>query len=271
MNQNTKVEPFYDIPYLLTVHDVNFMIEYTGEALQKRQKRFEKKLKRSDAVVYISEFAKKMTHQYFTVAVPEYVIYNGNPIQDTLLPDQYAPAILPEKPFLFFVGEFQERKNIHTLVKMLPYLPEVDLILAGKNTGAYAEKVATLVKELNLSNRVHTTGKISDQDKRYYYQNCLGFCFPSLREGFGIPPIEAMAFGKPVFLSDKTSLPEIGGEHAFYWNTFEPKSMANVLTAGLEAYERDQSFYQKKYVERAAGFDWKESAKKYLKVYRTLL
>jgi len=62
---------------------------------------------------------------------------------------------------------------------------------------------------------VSLLGTISESDKIFYYKNCLAFAFPSLREGFGFPVLEAMTFGKPVFLSNKTSLPEIGGSHAF--------------------------------------------------------
>ena len=61
----------------------------------------------------------------------------------------------------------------------------------------------------NLQDRVICTGKISEFDKQYYLKHCTAFVFPSLREGFGIPPIEAMRFGKPVFISNNTSLPEV--------------------------------------------------------------
>ena len=80
LNQNTKVEPYHKIPYLLTVHDVNFMEEETGDALKKRQLYFKEKLYRAHAITYISNYAKQMTHKYFDVPnVAEYVIYNGSP------------------------------------------------------------------------------------------------------------------------------------------------------------------------------------------------
>ena len=85
VNQNTKVEPFHVKKYLLTVHDVNFVEEISSDMNHKANKLFIAKLEKSTAITYISEFAKKQTHEYFKVPnVPEYVIYNGNPISTIL-------------------------------------------------------------------------------------------------------------------------------------------------------------------------------------------
>lgn len=271
LNQNTKIEPFFDIPYLMTVHDVNFMEESKGRDLEKRERNFKEKIARSNALVYISNYAKEMTHRYFDIPkIPEYIIYNGNPAQDILISKDHQPTTIPDSPFIFFVGEFQERKNIHTLVEMLQFLPDISLILAGKNTSRYADEIRVLLNKLHLNNRVYLPGKISELDKQYYYKHCLAFGFPSLREGFGIPPIEAMTFGKPVFLSNKSSLPEIGGAHAFYWKDFDPKTMATVFENGINEYERHKTSYATAYKKHAASFDWTNTASAYIKVYQEL-
>jgi glycosyltransferase involved in cell wall biosynthesis len=273
LNQNIKIEPYYDIPYVLTVHDVNFIEEQSSDMRHERNVKFQAKLDRSSAITYISNYAKASTHQYFKVPnVSEYVIYNGNPIKEIDLPKTHQPKITTDIPFLFSIGEFTERKNFHSLAKMLQFLPEFHLILSGKNETEYAKTtLVDTIKELNLENRVHITGKISDIDKQYYLQNCTAFVFPSLREGFGIPPIEAMRFGKPVFLSNNTSLPEIGGEHAFYWDHYEPEYMAQILKSGLNTYTANKNELSEKYIAHAQSFDWKEAAKQYLEVYRSLL
>ncbi|SFN86038.1 Glycosyltransferase involved in cell wall bisynthesis [Bizionia echini] len=271
LNQNTKVEPFKNIPYVLTVHDVNFMEELSGKKLDKRVAIFNAKLKRSHAITYISEYAKSMTHTYFKVPnVPEYVIYNGSskPFE---LAKNHTPELLPKGDFLFTIGELLEKKNFHTLVNMLAYLPELSLIISGKNTTDYAKNIMKLITDLNLENRVFLTGKISEADKAYYLKNCYAFCFPSLREGFGIPPIEAMQYGKPVFLSDKSSLPEVGGKHAFYWEHFEPKYMADILVKGMKTYQENPTNYSEKLKFHANSYSWNETAKQYLKVYESLL
>ncbi len=272
LNQNIKIEPFFNIPYLLTVHDVHFVTEGSADLQQKLKKQFNEKLKRSSAIAYISEFAKQDTHAHFEVPnIPEYVIYNGNTITDISIPTDYKPSLLPPKPYLFSIGDFSDRKNFMSLVEMLRFLPEYNLVLAGSNSSSYAEKLTEKVKQYGFENRVFQTGKIADLEKQYYLQNCEAFVFPSLREGFGIPPIEAMRFGKPVFLSNNTSLPEIGGEHSFFWDHYDPQYMAQTLKAGMEKFHGNRAFYENWYTARAQSFNWKTTAEKYIEVYKSLL
>ena len=272
LNQNIKIEPFFKTPYLLTVHDVHFATQTPAHLKCQQRDRFKLKLERCTAIVYISEFAKKDTHAHFKVPnVPQYVIYNGNTITDIDIPKSFAPKQLTKQKFLFSIGEFSERKNFMSLVRMLPLLPDYDLVLAGNNKTVYGIKLKALAKELGVADRVYITGKIEDLAKHYYLQHCVGFVFPSQREGFGIPPIEAMAFGKPIFISNNTSLPEIGGEHSFYWDNHSPKHMAEVLQKGMEKYSQQEEFYTQWYISRAKIFDWNEIAKQYIEVYKSIL
>ena len=80
-----------------------------------------------------------------------------------------------------------------------------------------------------------------------------------------------MRFGKPVFISNNTSLPEVGGEHAFYWDHYEPEYMAQVLREGMTKVTERPAYYRDWYVERAEGFNWNDTAQKYLEVYKTIL
>jgi glycosyltransferase involved in cell wall biosynthesis len=92
---------------------------------------------------------------------------------------------------------------------------------------------------------------------------------PSLAEGFGAPVVEAMKFGKPLFLSNRTSLPEIGGDVAFYFKNFEPGHMQQVFAAGLIEYQRNG--LQQKIMDRGNQFSWEQKAIEYLQVYRSML
>ena len=168
--QNIKIEPQSVSPYLLTVHDVNFIDEVSSDARHPRNLRFQEKLNRSTAITYISEFAKHSTHQYFKVPkVPEFVIYNGNPIQSTKIEGDFVPKYTTKRPFLFTIGECTPRKNFHTLVNMLKELPAYDLIISGNQNTEYAkEKLAAFIKSENLEKRVILTGKINDTEKQYY-------------------------------------------------------------------------------------------------------
>ena len=273
LNQNIKVEPYHALPYLLTVHDINFVDETSAALQRERRLRFARKLDRCSAIVYISNYVREYTLRHFDIPeVPQYVIYNGNPIVDTGLADDFRPRLQASRPFLFSIGEFSPRKNFHTLVEMLAQLPEFDLVLAGNNQTDYAkQKLADAIQRLKLENRVLITGKISELEKQFYLKNCFAFVFPSLLEGFGFPPIEAMRFGKPVFLQNATSLPEVGGEHAYYWNHNDPVYMAQVFEQGIDDFERNRKIREQACIAWASKFDWRDAAMRYAQIYRSLI
>ena len=99
--------------------------------------------------------------------------------------------------------------------------PEYELYIAGALTSEYPEYIRQRLDKETIKN-VTLLGKVSTEEKVWLYKNCTAFFFPSLFEGFGLPVIEAMQFGKPVFCSDKTSLKEIGSDKAWFWTDFEP-------------------------------------------------
>jgi glycosyltransferase involved in cell wall biosynthesis len=269
LNQNTKVEPFSNPKkYILTVHDVNFVEENSKEINNKSNKLFIEKLNRADCITYISNFAKEQTHKYFEVPkVPEYIIYNGNPIQDISNQDLIKPNFTSNRAFFFSIGDFIERKNFHSLVEMMRIMPNYDLIISGNNEKPYGFKIQKMIEKYQLKN-VFLTGKITDNDKHFYLKNCTAFLFPSIREGFGLPPIEAMAYGKPVFISNKTSLPEIGGDAAFYWKNFDPEYMKSTLITNLELFNSEGNNAIENVKKRANFFDWKKAASEYLSLYK---
>lgn len=272
LNQNSKIEPYFKLPYLLTFHDVIFMEKDKPEDRNpKKIKLLKEKINRCDAIAFISEHARTSANQYFDIPSHVYqtVIYNGNPVAaiegDIPKPNISFPV---EKPFLFCIGQFLEMKNFHSLIGMLSFLKDYRLILAGNNDKPYAEVVKQEIQKYGLEDRVFLAGKIPEQNKHFYFKNCAAFVFPSLFEGFGLPPIEAMAYGKPVFLAHRTSLPEIGGQYAFYWDNFDPHSMAEVFTAGMEKYAQNSQLYTSELKKRGQMFSWESTAKEYLKLYR---
>ncbi|MCK0131570.1 glycosyltransferase family 4 protein [Flavobacteriaceae bacterium F08102] len=275
VNQNTKIEPASKkMPYLLTIHDVNFLEETSGKQLDFRINQFKSKIKRSSALVYISEFAKQNTHAHFDIPnIPEYVIYNGNNFNNILAKDSVITHTkhLPKKPFIFSIGQVVEKKNFHTLIEMLRFLKDIILVIAGGLKTAYAQFLKEKIHCYKLENRVVLLGNIAESDKIYYYKNCLAFAFPSLREGFGLPVLEAMTFGKPVFLSNRTSLPEIGGSHSFYWDNFDAEEMATVFEKGMSTFEDNKAAFKSAYIQRSQQFTWEKAAKAYIKVYKHIL
>lgn len=272
MNQNTKIEPFYSPKnYILTVHDVNFVEEDSADMNHRSNKLFIKKLERADTITYISNFAKEQTHTYFKVPnIEEKIIYNGNPITDFLNTDDFSPNVPVDKPFFYSIGDFIERKNFISIIKMMKEIPEFNLIISGNNNKEYGVAVKKFITDNHLENKVFLTGKIDDIAKQFYMKNCVAFLFPSIREGFGLPPIEAMRFEKPVFLSNKTSLPEIGGDAAFYWEDFDPIYMKDIVFDKLNYFEKNKALQKEKLLERSLFFNWDKAAGEYLDCYRKI-
>ena len=271
MNQNTKVEPGVNPKkYILTVHDVNFIEENSSDLDSKKNKQFIDKLRRADAITYISEFAKAQTHQFFDVPnVEEKVIYNGNPITSFLDISNFTSTVAVDTPYFYTIGDFIERKNFIAIIRMFKNIKDFNLIISGNHDKSYGVEVKEFINENKLQNRVFLTGKVSDEAKQYYMKNCVAFLFPSIREGFGLPPIEAMKFEKPVFLSTKTSLPEIGGDAAFYWQDFDPEYMREFMFAKLSEFDSNPEYYRKKLLAQAEFFDWSKAAKSFLELYRS--
>jgi glycosyltransferase involved in cell wall biosynthesis len=147
---------------------------------------------------------------------------------------------------------------------------EIELIIAGRlDDLAYVESLKEEAEKNGFRDQLKILGPIKESEKAWYLQNCLAYMHPSFAEGFGLPVVEAMHFGKPLFLSNLTSLPEIGGDVAFYFENFDPEHMQNVFKAGLQQYEvKDMA---RKVKERGAHFSWSKSAQMYIKVYQSLL
>lgn len=270
MNQNIRVEPMFSPgKYILTVHDVNFAEDEQTKKNRERSELFRHKLERADLITYISEYAKEQTYRNFDVPkVEERIIYNGNPITEILNTSDFISEVPLDKPYFYSIGDFLEKKNFESLVQMMKGIAEYNLIISGNNQKSYGDRIRNLIHELGLENQVFLTGRVSETAKQFYMKNCEAFLFPSIAEGFGLPPIEAMRFGKPVFLSDLASLPEIGGDVAFYWDNFDPDYMKDLLFEKLNLYQNDQKFYEDKLKERAAFFNWDDAAKAYLECYR---
>jgi glycosyltransferase involved in cell wall biosynthesis len=270
IHQQPKFFPFRaKLKIVLTLQDLNYMRDPRKTTAKKKRylAAVKKKVARADYIATISKFTLSDVQTYIDLGnKPRAVVYNGCPINE--IKDLQQPAVLPAAPFLFTIGTIAEKKNFHVLTSLLRN-NDLQLIIAGiTQNESYKNKIVDEAKKLGVSERIVFTGPISENDKQWYLVNCMAFAFPSLAEGFGAPVVEAMYFGKPVFLSDKTSLPEVGGDAAYYFTSFDPDDMKQVFEKGMAHYMLNNP--QEKIKQRASSFSWDATAQNYLNIYREL-
>jgi glycosyltransferase involved in cell wall biosynthesis len=257
-------------PLILTIHDLNFLFEKSPKKANIRLKRLQKKVDRANELFVISDFTKQTVQNNLSLSdkIP-IVIRNG--VEVTSFPSPNRPDYVPSGKILFSIGVVQEKKNQKTLLEMFQFLPEnYVLVIAGNKNGGYADELQNAIKAARLGHRVVMPGTVSDEDKFWLLTHCEALLFPSKFEGFGIPPIEAMRLGKPVFASTLSSIPEVCGEHAFYWEHFEPRYMANILLEGLKRFEGDTERVERA-INHSLQFSWSTNAQCYIKIYKRLL
>ena len=249
---------------IMTIHDMNKVhLKFSKpHRIEAYLKKLRKLIEQCDKIVCISKFVANDVLHYFPDAKEKVsVIYNG--ADRLIVNDNYTPTYTPKKEFLFTIGLLSVQKGFH----LLPALLEgnnYELIISGIET-PHKQVIIDEAIKYNCLDRVRITGPINDDDKAWYYKNCSAFLFPSIAEGFGLPVIEAMHFGKPVFLSKYTSLPEVGGDAAYYFDTFETKHMKLIFKQGMQdfkTYNREEEI-----ISQANKFSWEISANHYLQLY----
>jgi glycosyltransferase involved in cell wall biosynthesis len=170
---------------------------------------------------------------------------------------------LPAK-FLLFVGRLNVRKNIENILRALPLLedPTLRLVIVGKEDWK-SPQFKPLLTDERINSRVQFTGSVTDEQLPVIYALSHIFCFPSFAEGFGIPPLEAMASGVPVIVSNTTSLPEVCGEAGNYIDPHSPQSIAEMI----DKLTRDVGFYRQQQaagIRQAQAFTWANTARLFM-------
>lgn len=255
---------------ILTIHDLNFLYEPLTESQKtRRRKLMEKNLRRTSAIVAISRFTKDDILRNIDVGdTPVEVIYNGCNRYDGVIS---RPEDAPVRPFLFAVGTVLPKKNFHVLPAILRG-NDYELYIGGIfDSPAYVERIMAEAKRWGVADRVHLLGSVPESEKHWYLSHCDAFLHPSLAEGFGLPVIEAMQYGKPVFISDHTSLPEVGGDVAYYFNhDFDPDAMRGEFEAGMADFGKG-AINPATVRARAMSFSWGEAARRHIDLYRRVL
>ncbi len=264
---------FCPIPVVVTVHDLSYFY-YPQEFLKKdlhQLKNWTKySVEKARKVIAVSQTTKKDLVKFYNVPDEKIeVVYNG--YEKSAIKGETNKTItynLKPKTYILYVGTLQPRKNIDTLIQAFQTFKksnsEFKLVLVGKKGWLY-EHIFKLVEELKLEKDIIFTGYTSDTELINLYKNAFCFVLPSFYEGFGIPLLEAMSLSAPVISSYTSSLPEIGGEAALY---FDPKN-ALELAEKLEELKENQRLRKeliKKGKERVKKFSWDKCGEQTLQV-----
>lgn len=262
-NSHTKV--------VATIHDLNFLkVGKSSDRIEKYLKKVQRNIDYADEVVAISNYVKNDIETYCNLNGKEVqVIYNGNNI-DVGAYQLGTETSKTREDFIFTIGTVNRKKNMH----ILPYLllgNRLRLVISGiVHEPEYEAYILEIAKNIGVADRVIMTGPITEEQKYKYLKECALFVFPSIAEGFGLPVIEAMAFGKKVLLSRYTCLPEIGGDHAYYLDSDEEdfvEDFGRNRIVDLIHSQIDESAVR----NWAAQFTWKSAAQKYWNLYEKLL
>jgi glycosyltransferase involved in cell wall biosynthesis len=261
-NKNIKV--------ILSVHDLNFMYNPAKSEYKKQRnlRRLQMLINRADVIICISEFTKKDVTFYCDIKnKPIHVIHNGT---NTLTgPELLKQSYKPLKPFIFSLGTILPKKNFHSLLPLIQDQQQMELVIAGRiDDVGYFQSILDTAEKMGISKKVKLVGPVSESEKSWYFNNCYAFAFPSTAEGFGLPVTEAMSVGKPLFLSDKAALPEIGGDVAFYFENFSAAHMNETFVRGMKQYKLFNM--QDQIIKKGKEYSWDNAAKEYWKIYRSL-
>jgi glycosyltransferase involved in cell wall biosynthesis len=257
---------------IFTIHDLNFLVKYQNEPskLKSKIKYLQQKIDSCSGITFISQYTKLLFLETIKLNKPVEmeVIKNGNTL--VIYPNATKPAFLNnEKPYFFSIGVFEAKKNFKALIPIIKHFKEYQFVLAGNINTTYGKEFLAMAKTANLLSQLVTPGTITEQDKYWLYRNCEGFLFPSIAEGFGLPVVEAMSLGKPLFISHAASLPEIGGSCANYFYSFEADHMISVINDGILSFKNDTTI-KGKLIQQAALYNWDEIGKQYIQFYEKI-
>ncbi|QJW88362.1 glycosyltransferase family 4 protein [Spirosoma taeanense] len=267
--QGTRFLPGRSTPLIYTILDLNYLSlpEYSLQRRARQKKRYQQRINQAVAITTISAYVAQDIREQLAVPAhtPLQVIYCG--VETPSKAPETPPSIRPDGPFLFFIGMLQPYKNVHTLLPILEAFPEYRLVLAGPDDRPYGQEIREQARQMGIADRLLMPGPIDESTKWWLYANCDAFMFPSLLEGFGLPVVEAMALGKPVFCSPLTSLPEVGGSDAFYFSSFEAADVVETFRRGMEAFRNDPAMPDR-LRQQSQRFRWETVAADYWKLYQ---
>jgi len=233
----------------------------------------------ADKIICVSEHTRKDLVRHLKikeekiVVIPEAAGDQFKPITNNKTLARYLDKYYIDSRYILHVGTLNPRKNLSFLIKVFnrvhKLVPDVKLVITGKK-GWHYEELFELVRHLGLEKFVIFTGYIKDEEAPYLYNGADIYAFPSIYEGFGLPPLEAMSCGIPVVASNTSSIPEIVSGAGILLDPHDTESWVKELVRLLRNKDERARLGQKS-LERAKDFSWQRTAEKTIQVYEELL
>ncbi|MDE9550828.1 glycosyltransferase family 4 protein [Xenorhabdus bovienii] len=251
---------FHSLPFVFTIHDLNHLDREENSSFFKKifyNLIIKRGCFKSSKILTVSEYSKKRIIKWS--GVPEDKVINvGNGV-DNSFNIKVKPFHLGS-PYLLCVSNRKLHKNEPSLIQAFAKSnidPAIKLLFTGNPTN----ELTTLIKELDLSERIIFHGFVDDSDLPSLYRGAVGLLFPSLYEGFGLPVLEAMACGIPVLTSNVTSLPEVAGDAALLVNPYSVDDMADGINQ-LVTNKDLRTMLVERGIIRAKMFTWDKVAER---------
>lgn len=238
-------------------------------------------LGRADQIISISKNTKEDIIKFFNINPQKIkVIYLGADLEK--FQEKISKSVFNKLKhdldikgeYLLTVGIFEHRKNYKRLVKVFSEIskefPALQLVMVGPKSKDFVN-IKNLVSRYKIKSKVTFPGYIEDEEVVSLYQNAKLLIFPSLYEGFGIPPLEAMASGTPVISSNNSSIPEVVGDAALQFDPFDENDMKKTISYALNNPQVLDNL-KKKGIKRAGleKFSWPKVAQEILQVFKNI-
>lgn len=273
-----------DIPTVVTIHDLipYIMPETVGRGYLERFLRdMPNIIYNSAGILTVSEYSKKDILKFFSF-YPEEKIYvtplaansKFKPLDKVQCQNYVNKTYNINTPYILYIGGFSSRKNalglINAFKNCYKNLDEPYTLLLGGSLKDEGEKLFNYVKDNNLSDRIVFCGYLDEDILPVLYSGCEAFVYPSLYEGFGLPPLEAMSCRAPVITSDLTSIPEVTRDSSILINPYDENDLENALIKLLNNKLLREELSEKGY-KNSLNFTWKRTAEKTLSAYKSII
>lgn len=273
---------FLRMPYIITVHDLIRYFDLKGYDVLIHRPNLRDKfylsldykgIRKASKIIAVSYATKRDLIRCLGISEERIIVIYEGIDHKNFKPIHGRPV---PYPYILYVGAEQPRKNLNVLLKAFSRLKQegvfegLKLVKIGKAGGRevdFRKETLLAIEALNLRNEVIFTEHVSNEELAAYYSNAECFVFPSLYEGFGFPPLEAMSCGCPVISSNVSSLPEVVGEATIQINPHNIDELVEAIREVLTNKDLRKEMIQEGF-KRAHKFSWERAAQKTLQVYQ---